>query len=941
MAILWDVSLACLAKGLANTTLEATGSGFPEMKAMLFGKIILNYLSLRVLVVKLVSLSLGIAAGLPLGKDGPNVHVAACLVRLLNPRFFDKYVSSGPHGAGSSDVGSTVSKLLLAACAMGFACTFSAPMGGVIFALELMLPQTYDVVAYWGCFTAAVVGSITYSLEKSLLGSSNFLPLVSSNVLPGEGDSTEFPVLELVTYIILGILCGFAGGLFVRSHSFIVWKLRNWVPLIQSWIFRWPSFNGQRLDLMMVALLAMTNTFLASLLPLLGGQPQPLLIFKIFDKNLLDQEGWILPSVGVSGTLLLCFLMKWSTTLWALSCDLPAGIVAPIIILGALVGRIYVQLLPEWWLDVLISGSQNRGALMARFAIIGASAFGAAVCRTFALAITVFELLTLPNSILPLCASALVAIFVADQISLPFFDATLAAEELGGIPAMATDEALWPVMKVMERMELDAALPQVVTLRHLLKQVTMRDEDFFPILRPLDWTNSHEALLVGCMTRGQAVQLLTTLDPYGTTPRREVDLMSSEFQAPRDGSEPLVDGNPLRISSEHTVKDAYLLMKMAKTGVIYVTDRGVLKGRVTLGTLLCRAKFLAKEARGAEEFADEYLFANSEGLVPAELWDSDCGRILHALLQSEHFKDFWGVTRIKGTRRGQTKLLDLWLELRHAWVDCVDDGMDLTAATGLHELFRSQASREVQQQYLDLYKQLDNFITFLSMVVQYRKLANVAGDAAMYHLRSTLHHLLQEIEMSVANALTLVHQQATTSYPPAMPGIPLFHRIESDTLFVLTCDLVVFCNLVYIGVEVDFGSNESLAEPFFWCRVGFLIWCGIEFTIRVLGAGADFFNRRNLCEMIFVTCAALDVILFEKPGWLWRFSGLRSWRMLRVYQFARTSTRLKELSLVLDSMIRSSTALIYLALVMGGVYWSAGAWSRGILEANGTLEPWS
>lgn len=39
---------------------------------------------------------------------------------------------------GSSDVGSTVSKLLLAACAMGFACTFSAPKGGVIFALELM-----------------------------------------------------------------------------------------------------------------------------------------------------------------------------------------------------------------------------------------------------------------------------------------------------------------------------------------------------------------------------------------------------------------------------------------------------------------------------------------------------------------------------------------------------------------------------------------------------------------------------------------------------------------------------------------------------------------------------------------------------------------------------------------------------------------------------------
>lgn len=60
--------------------------------------------------------------------------------------------------------------------------------------------------------------------------------------------------------------------------------------------------------------------------------------------------------------------------------------------------------------------------------------------------------------------------------------------------------------------------------------------------------------------------------------------------------------------------------------------------------------------------------------------------------------------------------------------------------------------------------------------------------------------------------------------------------------------------------------------------------------------------------------------------------------MLRVYQFARTSTKLKELSLVLDSMIRSSKALLYLAGVMGVVYWSAGAWARGILQSNGTLD---
>ena len=44
-------------------------------------------------------------------------------------------------------------------------------------------------------------------------------------------------------------------------------------------------------------------------------------------------------------------------------------------------------------------------------------------------------------------------------------------------------------------------------------------------------------------------------------------LRNPEFQAPADAEVPYVDGNPLCISPEHTVKDAYLLMKMSEQGV--------------------------------------------------------------------------------------------------------------------------------------------------------------------------------------------------------------------------------------------------------------------------------------------------------------------------------------------------------------------------------------
>ena len=48
-------------------------------------------------------------------------------------------------------------------------------------------------------------------------------------------------------------------------------------------------------------------------------------------------------------------------------------------------------------------------------------------------------------------------------------------------------------------------------------------------------------------------------------------------------------------------------------------------------------------------------------------------------------------------------------------------------------------------------------------------------------------------------ALHIISGLKLDAFGQAMPGILFFHRIESDTLFALTCDLVVFCNLVHPG----------------------------------------------------------------------------------------------------------------------------------------------
>lgn len=52
---------------------------------------------------------------------------------------------------------------------------------------------------------------------------------------------------------------------------------------------------------------------------------------------------------------------------------------------------------------------------------------------------------------------------------------------------------------------------------------------------------------------GQAFRLLRRVDPQGVHAELEVDLLDPQFLAPSDGSEPFVDGCPLRISPENTV----------------------------------------------------------------------------------------------------------------------------------------------------------------------------------------------------------------------------------------------------------------------------------------------------------------------------------------------------------------------------------------------------
>lgn len=102
-----------------------SGSGISEVKCILSGFVIHGYLGFWTLFTKSVGLTLSVASGLSLGKEGPFVHIASCVGNIVC-RFFSKYERNE----------SKRREMLSCACAAGVAVAFGAPVGGVLFSLE-------------------------------------------------------------------------------------------------------------------------------------------------------------------------------------------------------------------------------------------------------------------------------------------------------------------------------------------------------------------------------------------------------------------------------------------------------------------------------------------------------------------------------------------------------------------------------------------------------------------------------------------------------------------------------------------------------------------------------------------------------------------------------------------------------------------------------------
>ncbi|KAL8876903.1 MAG: hypothetical protein Q9205_002407 [Flavoplaca limonia] len=384
----------------ATVYYPAAGSGVAEVKVILSGFVVHGYLGVKTLVVKTLAVILSLASGMSLGKEGPYVHIATCVGNIAC-RLFSKY----HHNDGKRR------EVLSAAAASGVGVAFGAPIGGVLFSLE-EVSYYFPPKTLFRTFFCCIVASLSLKFLN---------PYGTGKIVIFEVRyATDWKFFEIFVFILLGVLSGALGALFIKACAIWARTFRK-IPAIKQWPV---------LEVALVALVTGLVSFWNRYTKLAVTE----LLFDLASPCKVDTSSGLCPTDGneildIIRYLGAAFVIKSLLTTITFGIKVPAGIYVPSMVVGGLLGRIVghaVQYLVyaypnvSIWSQCAAEEGLESCVTPGVYALVAAGATMCGVTRlSVTLAVILFELTGSLDHVLPFSLAVLVAKWTADAVE-PF-----------------------------------------------------------------------------------------------------------------------------------------------------------------------------------------------------------------------------------------------------------------------------------------------------------------------------------------------------------------------------------------------------------------------------------------------------------------------------------------------------------------------------------------
>lgn len=295
-----------------------SGSGIPQVSGLLTKKVKFRWFG--ELITKFVGGILAIGVGMSMGREGPSVHLGSLV------------------GSGVKELTkrSEVEEKYLVTCgaSAGISSTFNAPLAGVIFSLE----ELHKFFSPLLLICTLVASGTSNYVSRMILGSQTSFQY--NFVLPEGIPYYIFAIITVVFCVIITVTGkAFSYFLLLTQKHYRNLKLNKYIKI--------------SIFMIMAYIVAVFFRDITS-----GGHE---LIEEMFGKNVMLK------------TIIIILLLKFFYTMFCYATGAPGGIFLPMLVVGALIGKVYGEVLNNYF--------SVPNEIIVHFMLLGMAAYFTAVVR--------------------------------------------------------------------------------------------------------------------------------------------------------------------------------------------------------------------------------------------------------------------------------------------------------------------------------------------------------------------------------------------------------------------------------------------------------------------------------------------------------------------------------------------------------------------------------
>nr|AAH19983.1 Clcnkb protein [Mus musculus] len=571
----YPVALLSFSSGFSQSiTPSSGGSGIPEVKTILTGVVLEDYLDIKNFGAKVVGLSCTLATGstIFLGKLGPFVHLSVMIAAYLG-RVRTKTV-------GEPESKTKEMELLAAGAAVGVATVFAAPISGVLFSIEVMSSH-FSVWDYWRGFFAATCGAFMFHLLAVFNNEQETITSIYKTSFPVD---IPFDLPEIFFFVALGAICGILScGYNYSQRTFLFFLKAN-------------GFTSKLLATSKPLYSALAAVVLASITypPGVGHFMASRLSMSEHLETLFDNNSWALmtknssppwaaepdpqklwlewchPQLTVFGTLVFFLVMKFWMLILATTIPIPAGYFLPIFVYGAVIGRLFGEVLSVAFPEGIVAGGRVNPIMPGAYALAGAAAFSGAVTHTLSTALLAFEVTGQLVHALPVLMAVLAANAISQSFQPSFYDGTIIVKKLPYLPWIRGRQIGSHSVTVGHFMNCTlTTLAKDMPLEQVIQVMISTDVTQYPLVE-----TTESQTLVGVVKRTHLVQALQT-EPASWAPGQQPYLQ--DILANGCPTQPVT----LQLSPETSLHETHNLFELLNLQTLFVTSRGRAVGFVS------------------------------------------------------------------------------------------------------------------------------------------------------------------------------------------------------------------------------------------------------------------------------------------------------------------------------------------------------------------------